>query len=366
MSGSETISFRPLDRSAEHRLHEINRRCPIQADFTFFFDREPDFFAWPDRNFEKHRYTGIFEGETLVGYGMAGLNHGHVGTTQRPYLYVGDWRIVPEARGRRLAEQAVEALVDSFPDDVVVGFSLIKRGNIAAETIAKTAQAQRWVPSHLCSFEAVNLLPIMKPRRPRRFAVRRATPSDKDEMADLARKAWRGRTFAPHLTSDDWEKKLSQNGTTGYFLAESGSRLVGLLGVSDTHHHHRITVLGYSSRGNLVRFLYRQARRVARHLPALPQPQSAFRTLTVHDVAVADSDPTVLRDLLKAVLREHHGQGYHMVHVGFPGDDPLKPAVGWFPSQKFMSEIMIATRRDALSSIGDIDRTNPWIDLLKI
>ena len=48
----------PLDRDHSNQLLALSRACPIEADFTFWFDRSPDYFAWPKAVFDSHHYFG--------------------------------------------------------------------------------------------------------------------------------------------------------------------------------------------------------------------------------------------------------------------------------------------------------------------
>ena len=57
MPNSESVTYRLLDRSFGEKLLAVNRACSIAADMTIRFDREPDFFAWPDRVFEGHQLS---------------------------------------------------------------------------------------------------------------------------------------------------------------------------------------------------------------------------------------------------------------------------------------------------------------------
>jgi len=180
--------------------------------------------------------------------------------------------------------------------------------------------------------------------------------------------AWQGRTFAPIVDEASLARRLNESSDVvrKTFVASDSGRLVGTLTTTDTDAYRRSTVLEYSARGQIIRFMLRQVSRVARHLPALPKPGTAFRCLTIHDVAVPSGDPVILRDLLRAVGRSVHGRGYHMIHIAFAGDDPLEPAVRRFPRQEFPSEIYVAVRHGCPLAVSDLDGRNPWIDLLKI
>lgn len=356
--------FELLDRSDGPRLARINRRCPIEADFTFYFDRGEDFFAWPCRWFESHRYIGIRHADELVGYGMIGVDRGWLGGEPGPLLYLGDFRLLPEHRSSGLGQQAAEVLATELPD-LRYGYCLVKQGNRPVEWILRTRSAAQWLVRPLCSFSAVNLLFVVRPSA-RRPGVRRASACDADALAQTMRRSWDRRLFAPQVTTDSVSRdleELERTGAGGYYLARRGNQLIGALRVWDSHAVRRTVVLGFSRRGKLIRAAYAAARRVLGGMAPLPGPGEAFRALTLHQVAVPDGDPEVLRDLLLAVLRDHHGQGYHMAHVGFVGDDPLRRAVRLLPAQRFDSEIHLIRRRgiDPPAAAG-----LPWIDLARI
>jgi hypothetical protein len=95
----------------------------------------------------------------------------------------------------------------------------------------------------------------------------------------------------------------------------------------------------------------------------LPGPGEAFRALTLHRVAVPGGDAGVLRDLLLAVLRDHHGRGYHMAHMGFVVGDPLQRAVRLLPCQRFDADIHFI-RRAGLAPPPAAGL--PWVDLARI
>ena len=360
--------FRPLDRSHGPRMLEINRRCPIEADFTFFFDRDPDFFAWPEHNFDSFEYTGIFEGERLVGYGMTGLNRGLLQGDPARFFYLGDWRILPGARGSDLGRRAGAALVKSQPADVALGYGLVKQGNTRAEHIVSTTRDWGWEILHLCTFEAVNVFLLGRPRPPRRYRVRRARVEDIEAMAAVMARAWKGRLFAPPVTPALLKAELQRLAPRGlgverFYLAEDARGIVGLLGAWDTHPYRRTHVLGYSPRGKLIRLLYGQARRLLREMAPLPRTGQAFRGLTLTRMAIPGGAPAVLEDLLRQVLHEHAGAGYHMLHAGFSRGDPLLRAVRVFPAQRFISEIHLFKKVDLRLPGGP---GQPWIDLARI
>lgn len=362
-----TYSFEGLRREDGPRLGEINRRCPIVADFTFYFDRGEQFFAWADCTFDDYRYTGIYCEEELVGYGMIGLNSGWIGSELGQHLYLGDWRILPGHRGFSLGQQGAEELAVDLPEEVTCGYCLVKRGNATVEWILRTRSAAQWTVQPLCDFEAINLLLLFRPAAPQRHRIRRATTQDAELLADVMRQAWDGRLFAPVVSPEQVARdigELQRSGDGAYFVAEQRGQVKGVLRAWDTHRIRRTVVLGYSRKGQAIRLAVAGARQLLRSFPSLPAPGQAFRSLTLHRVAVPNDDPEVLRDLLLAVVRDYHGQGYHMAHLGFCGGDPLRSAVRRLPAQRFESAIHLICRRGY--DPPEAERGGPWVDLQRI
>ncbi|MBI5479105.1 MAG: GNAT family N-acetyltransferase, partial [Deltaproteobacteria bacterium] len=341
----EVVTVRPLGRDHGAQLLEINHACPIQANFTFYFDRSPDFFAWPDAVFDEHDYLGVHVDGRLVGYGMCGTVTGWLGDGWGPYVYGGDLRVLPDHRSSGLGMRVIPEFIARLPADRRVAFVLVKEGNVPAEGIAGPERSvPRYVHRTLCRFEVANLLLLRRVGRPRRGRVRRASAADLEPMAALLERAGTGRLFAPRVTAERLARdaeRVPGLGLDRYFVAERAGRLVGVLAAWDASPVRRTTLLGYSLGGRALRAAYRAASLVLRDAAPLPAAGESFRSLTATRVAVPDRDPGVLEDLLRAVVDEHVGQGYHMVHVGFGGEDPLRAALKPFFVQRFRSQVFL-------------------------
>ena len=341
------IELRSVDRDAGPDLLAINRACPIEADFTVCFERAPDFFKWPDIIYDRYQYTGIYEGERLIGYGMAGQLPGWTGAHYGPTFYGGDARILAGYRGKRLAEIALRHTLDTLPDEVSIGFGLVKEGNGPAQQTVEKGYSAKFEEAHRIRLEVANVFLLYGWPRPA-VNVRRADIEDLDEMATLFNRVHRGRLFAPHLDAAALEQAFTLPGLARdqWWVARRNGRIVGMVGAWDQSSFHRTTVLRLSPWGQVLRGSYGAASRLLTRAAPLPGVDEPFRSLTLTRLAVEDNDLSVFRALLASVVNANVGRGYHMIHVGFVGDDPLRQATAFVPCQRFRSTVFVAARRD--------------------
>ena len=357
-----TYDIRPVGREHEARLLEINRACPVVGGFTFLFDRSPSFFAWPDAAFDEYRYFGAFQGDALVGYCLAGRVRGATGGATERFVYGGDLRVLPEARNRGVGRLLTQAGTEAFPFEV--GFALVKEGNAAGErTVDASGRLMtRVVHRRLCRFDAANIVPLGRPG-PRSFEVRRARPADLEPMAELMSRAHRGRLFAPTCTPESLSSDASRVpglALERHFLAEKAGRLVGMVCAWDQGPLRRTRVLAYSPLATLLRAAHRVARLAHRDVAPMPSPGESFRGLTLTRLAIDGRDPAVLADLLAAVAREE--RGYHLLHLGLAGEDPLRHATRGFLTQHFRSQIVMVQRAEGAVPPLPRGAEDPYID----
>ncbi|MBW2455108.1 MAG: hypothetical protein JRI68_11390 [Deltaproteobacteria bacterium] len=359
MAARAPLTFRPLDRSCGERMQAINRACPIEADFTFFFDREPDFFAWPEAVFDRHVYLGGFAGQDLAAYAMLGFSQGWHGDHHGELFYAGDARVLPAERGRGFTQDAGASLREQMPSRSL-GYGIIKQGNDRALGAFRRASWPDTEVQLLGTLEVANVLLLRRIKPRAALVVRRARPQDLPAIVALMRRAYEQRLFAPLITEPGLladAQGLPGFGLDCYYLAFRGDELVGALGAWDMDPVRRTKVLRYGWRGHAIRLAYQAGGLVFRSAAPLPRPGQSFRALTITRMAVPSADPAILGDLLTAVANDHLGRGYHMMHVAFCGDDPLRPAVAPFMVQRFCSDLFVIARGIAL---GPLRRTSAW------
>lgn len=363
---SDGIAFRLLDRSWNDALTAVNRACPIGADYAFLFERGDDFLHWPELVYQDYHYAGMFRGERLVGYVMSGVYPGWTGSARGLVRYVGDARVLKEARGARLTDRAAAMVRDVLPSESYVGFCLVKRGNQPADRVVRQAQQGTWALRPLCGFEVANIPLFRSQKGPGLARVRTAQIGDLEAMAALILQVNGQRLLAPLLSADDLARAAQirpGHDLSHYYLAERGGKLVGCLIAWDMWPIHRSLVLRYPPAMNALRRGLPLVRRFLSNLPLLPAPGNAFRALTVTQLAVLDRNPGILRDLLAAVINDHLGRGYHMLHVGLTIKDPLRKGLSRLMAQRFRSDIHLYYKKGSEAENHPEQQQDPCIDL---
>ncbi len=343
----EDFELRPVERTNLARLNAINRACPIEADFTVLFDRGDDFFAWPDAVYDQYQYIGAYFCGELVGYLMVGLFGGWTGADYGLCGYLGDARVLPRFRGKHLTHRMLNAIEAVVPSGLKMGMFIVKKGNVRAESLTASVQSAAYAHRRLGDLKVLNVPLLRLTTESTRFTVRNAQRQDLAAMAALFNDANRGKLFAPRMTADRLEQRikgLAHLGLRHYWLAERRGRLVGMLAAWDMHPIHFTRVLGFSPKGHFLRLLYNSIAMLNSGAAPLPKPGGDLRALTLTYIAIEDQNPVVLRALLASVMRVNLRHGYHLLNLGFAGDDPLLEATEGFPLvQHFVSSLYCIT-----------------------
>lgn len=340
----DTCRWRAVDESCADALKAINRACPLESAFTFRFDRDPDFFAWPRLVFDSCRYFGLFDGDQMVGYCMTGFRDGWTGERFGPYGYVGDFRLLPAYRGRGFVASSFAHVLATVPAEVRAGFCIVARGNRAAERVMQRARVPGVALTEAGAIDVVSL-PLIAMRRVRhQVAIREARASDVGALADLLRRSCTNRLFAPRHDDGEVLRRVHEGGV---LVAEAAGRLRGVIAWADLTPVRRLTVLRFPRAYLGVRLGWRAVRAFAPGMASFPAPGEALRAVIVTDLAAEQSDPAVLRALVRRAMAAQSGRGAHALQLcGTPGDAVLQSLAGLIRFS-FESNVWLLTQGDA-------------------
>jgi hypothetical protein len=362
------IQFRIISDAHGAELLALNEACPIESSVTFLVDRAPDFFRWPRAVFEEHAYVGMFHRDVLVGCVLAGKHHAYTGTGDGygDVLYIGDARVLPRMRGRRLTERAVNVVETHLGADVQFGYFLVKRGNNNAAAMAQSVRVNRAARASLGSFEIVNTWLPSFARRTQNLRVREADPRDVPRVASLLADARKGRLFAPAVDVGALAKRIRE--ATPFpgervYVAERHGDVVGSVTVHDAFDARRTRLLRLGWQASALRAAYLVARCAMPNAQSPPRPGEALRTFSIVDVGIANDDPAVLHDLLVHVARANMSAGYHVVRTGFAKGDPLRASVSGIAAQRAVADVHVAFRDSEASRRALSLSRGPHVDL---
>jgi hypothetical protein len=160
--------------------------------------------------------------------------------------------------------------------------------------------------------------------------VRRATPADVAEMADLWARVAPGRNFAPVLDADAlarWVDAAPGLTLHDYLVAlDRGGRIAGFVAFWDQSAFKQLRVVAYSPRLAAFRVAF-NALAPAIGATRLPPAGDPLRCRTAVHLCVPSGEAGVLRALLLHAHDELRGGGYSFFTVGLDLRDPLTRAL---------------------------------------
>ncbi len=327
-------TIRAAQPADNDELVALAAASPMEAGLTICVRRDPDFFAL-NRIQGDHWQVGVVDSPWGDVVGCIGVAErlAFVRGVARRTAYIGDLKVHPAHRGRRVADDLsgyARDLCIQMGNDVPCLLTALA-GNRGLERLVS---GPRGLPQ-LCRFATVQsyAIPLFLPRlgaRPSQYTVRRAREADLEEMACVWRVVARERQFAPVGDVADLPPGLSVD---NYWLAHrtGTGRLAGFFALWDQHSFKRTYVLRYGARLGALRRLLNVAAPLF-STPRLPTPGSgaALRQLAVFQVAAPASEPAALRALLETAYAEVRRSEYVMITLGLDVRDPLSRALDGF------------------------------------
>ena len=351
-----SVSYRPLDDGAGSDLLSLNRACPLESQFTFRFDREPDFFAWPRAVFERFQYRGAYVDGGLAGYCMAGYRTGWTGTHFATWGYVGDLRVHPDYRGRELMQPVYDQLVAAVPADADQGLFIINQGNAAGDRLAKRLRLSGVTVARGGTLEVVSL-PLLFARGRDDRKIREARREDSPAVAALLRERSAGRLFAPRFTEDEIAALIA---SSSVLVAETAGQLRGVIAWTDLTDVRRTTILRYPGTYAPIRAAWSIVQQFSRGMASLPRVGAPLRTATVTHLAAREDDRAVIRALVTRAMDAQSGRGIHLLQFcGMTGEPSLQSMAG-LPRFRFRSDVWLLSRENVVNNRA---MQPPYIDL---
>ncbi len=365
--------IKPIDSSHGTNMLEILRGSPIVTDrMTICFDRQPDIFALTRCKYDDYYYQGLFDGETLKGFGMVGYHTALVNGDPTGVFCARDLYILPEARGRGFVAQSTESHFREHQHLAPLGYGLIMQGNRASmRFVGKRPDSNHYSPlSRVIGRQVIHTILLALPVAVSRdYIIRRAQTDDIPAIVRLLNAEHKDRLFGKIYTETSFQATLQKSSglsISDYFLAfDRNGKCCGVCAGWDMSGMKQTRVLKYGRAFLPARAAWK-AISILFNRPPLPKPGEHFREVTLTDYAVQDRNPAIMNALLRSVYCEYRQLGYHFMVWGSCMDDPLLAAARGFMSQKIVSNIVLFSTQAGLLEEGMVKNQLPYIDISAI
>jgi hypothetical protein len=266
-------------------------------------------------------------------------------------------------------------ITENIPNEIEVGFSVVKIGNRAVERYVEQVRERsgdpEWSNASLGILCAYNVLLIPSGKTTKGIDVRPATKADVPAIVALRAEQFRGRLFAPLPEDNRLLRACSGGGAAPsamvappqYWIAERHGRVEGVAGFWDLDRIHRTRVLRLSWRARAAALAYGVARGWYGGLTPLAGAGGVFRGMYAVDVAISRRDPEILRSLLDAAVRAYRDRALHFLQIGFMTTDPLCQVLRDYRTVAFESHVEVWFRRSWSKRVDARTITDPYMDL---
>ena len=201
------IEIREATNGDNDALLALTKATPMGGRIALRIDRDPDFFALLRARGDAVVYVATHN-QDVIGCLSAAIHSSYVCGTLERIAHVGDMKVHPNFRGRRVTLRLIAALqVHLQSEGVDVCFSLVADGNKPVMTIA---EGKHGTPAEvqLGRFFVEELIPSPFRRRSRRYLIEPACEQDLPEITTILDGLSRKMNFAPPVRSDDLHRLI--------------------------------------------------------------------------------------------------------------------------------------------------------------
>lgn len=370
--GARARLARPEDNAS---LCELFRSVHLGGALDITQERDPDFFAMLERHLGDFECV-LLEDDSGNAVGCStlvrrpGWFEGEVINTG----YLCDLRVLPSFRGGRHVPRVFAAAMDRMREHHgtelfnTVIFDANKRAVAALTGESKDRSARRAeLPLYrpMTPFQMTSVQFTTQKPAPARL-ITEATPRDLDELAAFLAVKQRERVLGECLDADRFLRRLGDwpGFELGDFLLsrDSVGRINGCVAPWDTSSFKRTRVLGYHGQMAWIRRAYNLAATI-RRFPKLPEPGDCFRFWFLTHLEVADDEPAIFRDLIRAAYRRYRGKQGHFLSAMLPRGSRLEAAVNGFTVNRTAMTLYAVHPRDSRFKECEFRTMNPGFEM---
>ena len=369
MIAADLYTVKEIGPAWNKQMLAILRESPVETKgLTICFDKSPDIFRIPELKSEHYQCAGFFKGQELVGFGIQLYYQAYVNGSPKTIGHLCNLYVKKEERGHGFFLKATDYFYKHTYKAVDLGYAIVMQGNKAAEALITRRYPE--YPYHpyakvVSYLDVRSILITSRKRESKKFTIIQADMIDAEDIVSLLTEEYSGRLFAPLINLDIFINNIENRpdfSIKNYYLAKLDGTIVGVCAAWDTKAIKQNRIIRYGLRLRLIKFLYSLIGSIFR-FPSLPKKGEAVKDVVITDYAIKDRDPEIMEALLLKIYNEFHDKNYNMIVFGSCYRDPLLKAVRKFFNQSIISNIILATKEEALHEEGEIDTKLPFVDV---
>ena len=312
------------------------RERSIDAGLSFRFDRSPDYFALHRAHAESHVTWLLLRRGTIVGTASAAIHDAYVDGAPLTVAYLADLRQAPDREVAGAWRAAAPAVLAELKHEFGAAFafcSILRDNRIGLASILRTRPGQPAL-RHLAGYRTVSVVGMLPRLRRRRnnVEIRRATREDSEGLRFFADACSRRLQFSPVFDRSTWTKRTEgwPDFDIGnfYISCDRQNRIVGCLAPWDAAPINRIVIDRLPPAADAIRRAANAAAFVAGRPPIETGPGSHLKTVALSHLLIADRNPEVLTELVRAAYADLRRAGRHsIVSLCLYDGDPLAAAL---------------------------------------
>lgn len=192
--------------------------------------------------------------------------------------------------------------------------------------------------------------------------VRRALPSDLEQLIEFYKRVGSERQFFPHLSADDFHNEsgvLRELSISDVFIALDNDRIVGAVSLWDQMNFRQWYIAHYDKKVAVFRFFY-NIYALLRGAPFFPAKKKKVNYKILSHYCIAENNANIFSSILHHIWSEKGAvTGLDLVMCGVTESDPLA-AIFNFPLHQFKSSVYLVSWSDVEIPI---DSRLPYVEL---
>lgn len=345
-------------------LRRLLRDNPMAGEIQVSLEREPNAFLAAGVEGEPHRTIVARGSDGIVGMGSRAVWNVFLNGEPCRLGYLSQLRVDRAHRGRKRLLKAGYDLLRSFRGSDEKPFDLT---SIVADNEVARRLLGAGVPG-LPKYQPIeewSTLVVPTTSWSKHVGIERGAPGLLAGVASCLERNRRRYQFAPRFSAADLTSPERSRGLKAedFFLAMSGSDVVGCAALWDQSGFKQVVVRGYAPRLSRWRpWINRLSPMLG--APRLPEPGQRLPHAYLSHLAVDGDDPAIFQALVEAAYAEAKARRYVYVVIGLAARHPWR---SWllrrFKPRTYSSVLYAVHWEDGTEAVAALDGRMPHVEV---